>query len=73
MECWNNGIMGSGLRLGEGNGMVGLENQNEYNCIDFQRLVKISGCDAKYKHFKRDVRLYLHSRYPQFSRVKGFV
>ena len=54
--------MGSGLRLGEGNGMVGLENQNEYNCIDFQRLVKISGCDAKYKHFKRDVRLYLHSR-----------
>ena len=44
--------MGSGLRLGEGNGMVGLENQNEYNCIDFQRLVKISGCDAKYKHFK---------------------
>jgi len=69
MECWNNGIMGSGLRLGKGKGMVGLENQNEYNCIDFQRLVKISGCDAKYKHFKRDVRLYLHSRNPQNLKV----
>ena len=31
----NDGIMGSGLRLGENIGMVGLENQNEYNCIDF--------------------------------------
>jgi len=27
-------IIGSGLRLGEINGMVGLENQNEYNCKD---------------------------------------
>jgi hypothetical protein len=27
--------MGSGLRLAEDNGMEGLENQNEYNCIDF--------------------------------------
>ena len=35
MEQWNDGIMGSGLRLGENIGMVGLENQNEYNCIDF--------------------------------------
>jgi hypothetical protein len=34
LEFWNIGIMGSGLRLGEDNGMVGLENQNEYNCID---------------------------------------
>jgi hypothetical protein len=25
--------MGSGLRIGEDIGMVGLENQNEYNCI----------------------------------------
>ena len=24
-----------GLRLGEDIGMVGLENQNEYNCMDF--------------------------------------
>jgi hypothetical protein len=31
--------MGSGLRLGEDNGMVGLENQNEYNCIDFLAIV----------------------------------
>ena len=35
MEQWNDGIMGSGLRLGEDIGMVGLKNQNEYNCIDF--------------------------------------
>jgi hypothetical protein len=35
MEQWNDGIMGSGLRLGENIGMVGFENQNEYNCIDF--------------------------------------
>jgi hypothetical protein len=27
--------MGSGLQLGEDIGMVDLENQNEYNCIDF--------------------------------------
>ena len=27
--------MGSGLRLGEDKGMVGLENQNEHNCINF--------------------------------------
>jgi hypothetical protein len=27
--------MGSGLLLGEDNGMVGLENEKEYNCIDF--------------------------------------
>jgi len=39
MECWNNGIMGSGLRLREGNGMVGLENQTEYNGIDFYVIV----------------------------------
>ena len=31
--------MGSGLRLEEGNRMVGLENQNEYNCIDFHAIV----------------------------------
>jgi hypothetical protein len=31
LEFWNIGIMGSGLRLGEDNGMVGLANQNEYN------------------------------------------
>jgi hypothetical protein len=35
MEQWNDGIMGSGLRLGENIVRVGLENQNEYNCIDF--------------------------------------
>jgi len=34
LEQWNNG-----LRLGENNGMVGLENQNEYNCIDFHVIV----------------------------------
>jgi len=39
MERWINGIMGSGLRLGENIGMVGLENQNEYNCIDFLAIV----------------------------------
>jgi len=27
------------LRLGEDNGMVGLENQNEYNCIEFLVIV----------------------------------
>ena len=35
-EQWNDGIMGSGLRLGENIeniGMVGLENQNEYNIL----------------------------------------
>jgi hypothetical protein len=32
MEQWNDGIMGSGI-------MVGLENQNEYNCIDFLVIV----------------------------------
>ena len=31
--------MDSGLRLGEGNGMVGLENQTEYSCIDFYVIV----------------------------------
>jgi hypothetical protein len=31
LEFWNIGIMGSGLRLGEDNGMMGLGNQNEYN------------------------------------------
>jgi len=31
--------MGSGLRLREGNGMVGLENQTEYNGIDFYVIV----------------------------------
>jgi len=31
--------MGSGLRRGEDNGMVGLKNQNEYNGIDFLVIV----------------------------------
>jgi hypothetical protein len=31
--------MGSGLQLGEDIGMVDLENQNEYNCIDFLVIV----------------------------------
>ena len=35
MEQWNDGILGSGLRPGEDIGMAVLENQNEYNCIDF--------------------------------------
>jgi hypothetical protein len=50
LECWNSGILESwilasgsqslrGLRLGEENGMVDLENQNEYNCIDFLVIV----------------------------------
>jgi len=28
LEFWNSGIMGSGLRLEEDNGMLGLKNQN---------------------------------------------
>jgi hypothetical protein len=64
LEFWNSGIMGSGLRLiepplrpvspragsglGEDNGMVGLENQNEYNCIDFLIIVAyFLGCKQK--------------------------
>jgi hypothetical protein len=39
LHIWNDGIMGSGLRLGEDIGMVGLENQNEYKCIDFLVIV----------------------------------
>jgi len=47
LEFWNIGhevklfcaIMGSGLRLGEDNAMLGLDNQNEYNCIDFLAIV----------------------------------
>jgi hypothetical protein len=35
MEFWNIGIMGYGLRLVEDKVMLGLDNQNEYNCIDF--------------------------------------
>ncbi len=35
LEFWNIGIMGSDLRLGEDNGMVGFEIQKEYNGIDF--------------------------------------
>ena len=35
LELWNIGIMGSGLLLGEDNGVVGLENHQEYNRIDF--------------------------------------
>jgi hypothetical protein len=31
LEQWNDGIMGSGLRLGENIRMVGFENQNEFN------------------------------------------
>jgi hypothetical protein len=31
--------MGSGLQLGEDIGMVDLENQNEYNCIDSHIIV----------------------------------
>jgi hypothetical protein len=39
LEFWNIGILGSDLRLLEDIGMVGLENQNEYNCIDFHVIV----------------------------------
>jgi hypothetical protein len=37
-EYWNHGFWPparKGLRLGEDNGLVRLENQNKYNCIDF--------------------------------------
>jgi hypothetical protein len=34
LECWNIGIMGSGLI-----GMMGLDSQNESNCFDFLVIV----------------------------------
>jgi hypothetical protein len=39
LEFWNIGIMGFSLRLGEHNGTVGLEKQNEHNSIDFLIIV----------------------------------
>jgi hypothetical protein len=39
LEFWSIGIMGFGRRLGEHNGIVGLEKQNEHNCIDFLVIV----------------------------------
>ncbi len=36
LECWNSGILESCFW---DNGIVGLENQNEYNCIDFLVIV----------------------------------
>ena len=36
LECWNSGIMGSGLRLGESNGMMGLKKKES-------KLIKLYG------------------------------
>jgi hypothetical protein len=36
LECWNIGIMGSGLRLGESNGMMGLKKKES-------KLIKLYG------------------------------
>jgi hypothetical protein len=40
LELWNDGFwLPESLQLGADNGMVGLENQSEYNCIDILVIV----------------------------------
>jgi hypothetical protein len=48
LELWNDGFwLPESLQLGADNGMVGLENQSEYNCIDILVIVAYFGAKAE--------------------------